>query len=224
VDKKDQDFKGRRSLLTTMGIAAATGIAVSAASSTAQAQHEHQHAGFMPARHSQDAWMDELAGDHRVFIDSSTRGGGANALRYGNNILTAHGEDYAGADSDYAMVICYRHASTVYGFNDEIWAKYGAGMGGGADPVPTSNPMNVPTPGNGQNSNATLIARGVQFAICSRATRSLSRRLATRMGIPSEQILEELRAGAIPNSRFVPAGVVAVTRAQEYGYSLLYAE
>jgi intracellular sulfur oxidation DsrE/DsrF family protein len=218
---KDQDTLGRRSLLTNMGIAAAaTGLVVSSTSAAAQAPV--QPAGFKPVQHSQDSWLGELQGGHRVFIDSSNTAGGANALRYANNIITAHEEDYDGKAADYAMVICFRHASTPYAFDDAIWAKYGAGFSRSADPTPSSNPMNVPTGSNGQNSISSVVAKGVQFAICSRATRSLSRRLATSMGIPSERILEELLAGAIPNSRFVPAGVVAVTRAQEYGYSLLY--
>ena len=34
---------------------------------------------------------------------------------------------------------------------------------------------------------------------------------------------EDLSTNLIPNSRLVSAGVMAVTRAQEHGYSLLYA-
>lgn len=221
MKKKDQDLIGRRSLITNMGIAAAaTGIAVTATSASAQAPA--QSGGFKPKRHAIDSWLAELEGEHRVFVDSSTVPGGANALRYANNIMTAHEDDYDGMAADFAMVVCFRHASTPFGFNDAIWEKYGAGMIRSADPTPTSNPMNVPTGSNGQNSIVSSIARGVQFAICARATRSYSRRLAASAGVPYEQVLEELLAGAIPNSRFVPAGVVAATRSQEYGYSLLY--
>ena len=66
--------------------------------------------------------------------------------------------------------------------------------------------------------------QGVQFAICNRATRRWSMALAAATGASQEDVYAELIANGIPNSRFVPAGVVAVTRAQEYGYSLLYAE
>ena len=34
--------------------------------------------------------MGELEGSHRVFVDSSTAPGGANALRYASNIISAH--------------------------------------------------------------------------------------------------------------------------------------
>jgi hypothetical protein len=213
MGKKDRGVIGRRSLLTNMSAVAVAGLAVGAKSASAQTP---------PAQYGRDAWLDELEGSHRVFIDSSTAPGGANALRYASNILTAHEDDYSGTAADFAMVVCYRHASTPFGYDDAIWEKYGGGFNSAADPAPTTNPMNVATGSNGGNSIGSLIAKGVQFAICSRATRSYAGRLASRAGLPVEEVLEELLAGAIPNSRFVPAGVVAVTRAQEHGYSLLY--
>jgi len=41
--------------------------------------------------------------------------------------------------------------------------------------------------------------------------------------LSANAVFEELKDSVIPNSRFVSAGVIATTRAQEYGYSLLYA-
>jgi intracellular sulfur oxidation DsrE/DsrF family protein len=217
VKREDHDVIGRRSLLANVGVGAVAGLAVSATSVVAQTSPR----SFEPARHSLDSWLDELEGSHRVFIDSSTVPGGANALRYANNIITAHEEAYSGTAADLAMVVCYRHASTPFAFDDAIWAKYGAGF----DPAaPTTNPMNAPAASNGGNTIGSLVAKGVQFAICLRATRGRAGRLAARAGVPAEEVLEELMAGAIPNSRFVPAGVMTATRAQEYGYSLLYAE
>ncbi|MFN3162688.1 MAG: hypothetical protein ACE37N_04215 [Pseudohongiellaceae bacterium] len=213
---------GRRSLLTGVGVAAVTGLAASAASTSAQAQQGS--GGFQPARHSKDAWMGELGGNHRVFVDSSTMPGGANALRYANNIMTAHEEDYEGEASDYAIIVCFRHTSTPYAFNDAIWAKYGGLLDRSADPAPTSNPMNVASRANGNNSIPMIVDKGAQFAICHRATRSFSRMLSSATGTAYDDIYAELLANAIPNSRFVAAGVLAATRAQEYGYSLLYAE
>jgi intracellular sulfur oxidation DsrE/DsrF family protein len=222
MESEDHDLLGRRSLLTKVSAAAVAGLAVSATAACAQASPPP--AGFEPARHDLDSWLGELQGSHRVFIDSSTAPGGANALRYANNILTAHEDDYSGDVADVAMVVCYRHASTPYAFDDAIWAKYGGSFSPAADPAPATNPMNEPTGSNGGNSIGSLVAKGVQFAICSRATRSYAGQLARRAGVPTEEVLEELLAGAIPSSRFVPAGVMTVTRAQEHGYGLLYAQ
>mgnify|MGYP000706490341 CR=1 FL=1 len=42
-------------------------------------------------------------------------------------------------------------------------------------------------------------------------------------GADAGDIYDEFRDAAVADSRFVAAGVFATTRAQEYGYSLLYA-
>jgi intracellular sulfur oxidation DsrE/DsrF family protein len=221
-EMKDEKQKmvGRRTLLTGMGVTAVAGLAASVASEPAQARV----VGFEPSRHSKDAWMDEPGGNHRVFVDSSTARGGANAMRYASNIISAHEEEYEGSASDYAMIVCFRHASTPLAFDDAVWEKYGAMLDRDADPVPTANPMNTPSFSNGQTTLASLSEKGVKFAICNRATRVYASRLASATGTSPEAVYEELVAGAIPNSRFVPAGVLAVTRSQEYGYSLLYSE
>jgi len=219
---KDNTKVGRRNLLTNLSVTAVAGLAASAGAVSAQTQG--QSAGFQPARHSKDAWLNEIAGDHRVFVDSSTLAGGANALRFASNIIKSHIEEYDGKSSDYAMVICFRHGSAVYGFGDAIWAKYGAILSRGIDPASTSNPMNTANAANGQNSIASMAEDGVRFAICKRSTRRLSISVAESTGVTPEEAFAELVAGAVPNSHFVAAGVLAATRAQEYSYSLLYAE
>ena len=168
--------------------------------------------------------MNDLPGTHRVFIDSATQPGGANAMRYANNILFTHGEAYGGSDADYALIVCFRHTSTPYAFNDPIWAKYGSLFDRDADPAPDANPMNTANRANGMNTIDDLVSRGVRFAVCNKATQSFSRMLAQATNQSPESVYEELVANGIPASRFVPAGVLAATRAQEYRYSLLYAE
>jgi len=222
MNDKDNTIVGRRSLLTNLSVTAVAGLAASAGAVSAQAQE--QATGFQPKRHSKDSWLNEIAGDHRVFVDSSTLEGGANALRFASNILKAHIEEYEGKASDYALVICFRHGSASYGFGDALWAKYGAILSRGMETVSTSNPMNTPNAANGQNSIPSMVENGVRFAICKRSTRSLSVRVAEATGITPEEAFAELVAGAVPNSHFVAAGVLAATRAQEYNYSLLYSE
>lgn len=220
---EDQELVGRRALLSNVTVSTLAGLAAVAGAASAQAAEGP--AVFQPPRYGKDAWMKDLAGDHRVFVDSSTVEGGASALRFANNIISAHIEDYEGKASDYAMVVCFRHASTPYGFGDAIWAKYGEMVNRNESiPTPSSNPMNTPNSYSGQNTIPDLVARGVHFAICNRATRSLSGRIAASTGVSADEVYAELVAGAIPNSHFVAAGVLAVTRAQEYNYSLLYAE
>jgi len=218
----------RRRFLTGMGVVA-TGATLAA---TARSAEHHGGTGFTPARHELDSWMNEMDGIHRAFVDSSTGAGGANALNYASNILASHREEYGGRDEDYAMIVCFRHMSTPFGYNDAMWAKYGTVLSrftgftapGGDEPL-SVNPMNIQRAvyGNRGNTVDQLGGRGVQFAICNRATRAASGMIARSMDASAEDVYQELIRNNVASSRFVPAGVLAATRSQEYGYSLLFA-
>ena len=223
-DKHDKQMQ-RRSLLTGMGVAAA-GLTVGAGTVNAEES-------FEPARHDLDAWMGEMTGSHRVFVDSSSGKGGADALHFSRNILNAHKSAYGGDDSDYAMILCFRHAVTVFGYQDSIWKKYGKNfhqMLNFPDPstgeAPDVNLMQSTGRGRMPNNGMTvdtIQSRGVQIALCNAATHSISRMLSRAGHGEASDLYQELVDGAIPGSRFVSAGVMAVTRAQEYGFSVLTA-
>jgi intracellular sulfur oxidation DsrE/DsrF family protein len=206
----------RRALISGLGAAAA---AVALGSSGTRAQTK---APFAPARHAQDAWLDELPGKHRVFIDSVSGNGASDALLYAGNLFTANKAGYGLDDGDLAIVVCFRHLSTSFAFGDAMWAKYGKPLAeaarytssGGANP-PAANPQ--------QKSIDALAKRGVQFAVCDMATHRVAGQIATAVGATADAIYKEITANAAPNSHFVAAGVVGATRAQEYGYSLLVA-
>jgi len=233
MNQGDQDLKRRRSVIAGMGVAVA-GLTVGGATSRAQTPAASGAAtGFQPMRHNLDAWMDELPGNHRIFIDTSTAHGGAEALLYANNIFSAHEGAYSGQPADLAMLVCFRHFSTPFGYGDEIWEKYGATFHSimqfpdpATEQAPRINLMNSPAHTTLPNFGFTidfLVAKDTRFAICNNATRFFSGQVAAAHGTLADDGYEELVAGAIPNSRFVSAGVMAMTRAQEYGYSLLYA-
>jgi intracellular sulfur oxidation DsrE/DsrF family protein len=61
----------------------------------------------------------------------------------------------------------------------------------------------------------------VQLAVCATSTRGYAAAIAQATGGQANAIFEELAANLVPNSRLVPAGIVAVNRAQERGYSLV---
>lgn len=214
----DERMRGRRALLTGMSVAAVAGLAASARPAAAQSSSAAR------APHPKDAWLAELPGMHKVFVDSSTMQGGATALWGAGNILETHVNEYEGQTSDYALVVCFRHLSTPYGFNDAIWAKYGSLFMRNVDPVPTANPMNTAGPSNGQHSIGEIVEKGAQFAVCGRATRRQSGGIASATNQTADAVFAELSANLIPNAHLVPAGVIAVTRAQEFGYSFLYGE
>ena len=223
MSNESKDFRVRRSLLTGMGVAAA-GMA---AGGTARA------AEFSPARQAGDAWMGKNAAKHRVWIDTSYGTGGMEALHYSNNILTAYGAVDGGSDADYSIVICWRHYATPLGYQDPVWVKYGEifSEAMGLKDMQTGkaftiNPANIPGReelDNGGDTIDKMRGRGVQFALCNAATRFYASYIAGVVGGDADEIYQEFVDAAIPNSRFVHAGVFATTRAQEYGYSLLYA-
>ena len=223
-----QNLPDRRGLVTGLGAAAA--VALTAGTTTVRAQARN----FQPTRHDLDRWMDELPGQHRVFIDSATAGGGGEALLYANNLFVMNQEAYDLSADDVAIVVCLRHFSTPFAFGDTIWEQYGEVFSNiiqFTDPntgqAPTRNLFNAdgfgPALPNVGNTIDALAGRGAQFAVCNFATTFFAGQVATAAGISADDAYRQLVASAVPNSHFVSAGVVATTRSQEYGYSLLHA-
>ena len=211
--------------MTGLG-AAAAGMAVAAARPAAQAgavrSAPSEAAVFSPERHEKDAWLDTLPGKHRTIFDVTTASGVGEALGFANNVFTGNSNGYGLKDAEVAVVICLRHSATVFAFADPLWAKYGKQMAAMAryesrtGEPPAANPYNAAP----RASFDTLAKRGVHFIVCDLASHRFARGLAGSGD--GEAVYKEMAANLIPNARFVPAGVVGVTRAQEYGYSLIF--
>jgi len=221
-----QSLIARRSFLARLGMGAgvlgATGI-----SSPLAAAQVASDAPWRPARHLQDDWYDKIPGQHRFVFDSTTADGMALALRFANNYFTANQNAYGLKDSDLAVVIVARHKSTSFAYTDAIWAKYGKQLSEQAeftDPKTKEPPkINVYAAlADGSDQSGTmdaLIKKGVHFAVCQMASRAIAGRIAKATGGETDAILKEIGANLIPNSHFVSAGIAAVNRAQEKGYS-----
>ena len=217
----------RRSLLTGAAAAAAGSLT----STRAAAQGPGRR--FQPARHTQDEWLDTVSGKHRTFIDcASVNSAGAGVL-YANNLYVANAKGYQLKEADVAVVVCLRHFATIFAFNDVIWAKYGAALSEAVsftDPktkqAPTKNLLDDASYSELPNFGftiASVVKRGTHFAVCDMATTMLTGLVAaSTKGVP-ETVYQEFVRNLIPNSHLMAAGVVAVNRAQEYGYTLLTA-
>lgn len=211
-----RQIRARRALVTGLGAVIA---AFTAGARPMRAQSVGR--GFSPARHDTDRWMDQLPGKHRVFVDSASGTGGEDTLRFAGNLFTVNRTAYGVAPADLAIIVCYRHNSTPYGYNDAIWAKYGKVLSQriGREEAATTNPLN---PGaTTDRTLGSLIASGAQIAVCATASRAIAGVIARAIDSSEEAVMKEISANLVPNARLVPAGVVAATRAQEYGYSLL---
>ena len=213
----------RRSFLTKLGAGVTVaGTTLAAGGSLAQAQPARSTA-FQPTRHPQDDWLDALPGGHRFVFDTTTLTGIENALLYANNFYVASQSGYSLGNADAAVVIVVRHISTAFGFNDAMWKKYSEPLAKltGAVDRKTQQPAaaNIYLTG-GDTAMASLAGRGVQFAVCQMATRRFAGQIAQASGGTADAVYTELTSNLVPNSHMVAAGILAVNRAQERGYTL----
>jgi len=182
-------------------------------------------APFQPARHPQDEWLDKIPGKHRVVFDVTSSRGVPEALHFANNIYSGNKSMYGLDEADLAVVIILRHSATAFGYADAIWAKHGKDLAAATsyiDPKSSEPPKVNPFNATRIETFNEMAKRGVQFGVCDTASHNLARRLAGPSG-DADTIYKEMVATMIPSSRLVVVGVIGVTRAQEYGYSVVHA-
>ncbi|MGE0041174.1 MAG: hypothetical protein AB7H88_05140 [Vicinamibacterales bacterium] len=173
-----------------------------------------------PARHAQDDWMDDAPHGHRVVFDTWYADRFGEAVGFASNWARMNKEAYGLTDKDIAIIIVTRHGSGPFAFNEAIWTKYGAIFAANmsaADKVQHPNPTT-----NVHLARLTaLAAQGMRLAVCNLTTRAYTQRIAKETGADPEAVYKELTTNTVAPATFVPAGIVAVTRAQERGYSLV---
>jgi len=219
MSENDSSGLGRRSFLTTVG-SGATLLGVAAA---ARAQSPQASSGsaekWQPMRHKEDDWL-ELPGQHRFIFDTTTPDSMNESLLFAGNFYIANSNGYGLKDADLAVVLVARHRSTPFGYTNAIWEKYG---------VPISTRQNFVDPQTKEAPKVNvysrqidgLVRRGTHFAVCQMATRAYAGVIAAAVGTTPDAIYSELAANLVPNAHLVPAGIVAVNRAQERGYSFM---
>jgi intracellular sulfur oxidation DsrE/DsrF family protein len=209
----------RRSFLSHLAAAAAA-IRLTSSPARAAAQAD----GFRAARHPQDDWLDALPGRHRIVLDALTASGADDVRQFASNFFVANRTGYGLAPPDLAVVIILRHWATPFAFNDAMWEKYGAAIGkiiNFTDPATHAAPRSNVYLRSGVALTG-LITQGAHFAVCGMATRFVAGGIADEAGGNANAIYDELAANLIPNSHVVTAGIVAVNRAQERGYTYTY--
>jgi intracellular sulfur oxidation DsrE/DsrF family protein len=219
----------RRMFLARLGVGAgvvgatAAGVAPTVAAQAAEST-------WKPARHSQDDWYDKVPGVHRFLLDTSSPDSMGWAMQFASNYYTANQDVYGLKESDLAVIIVARHRSTSFAYTDAIWAKYGKQLSEQSeyvDPKTKEPPkINIYGPA-GETVQAgrmeALIKKGAQFAVCSMSTRGIATRIAKANNLEVDSVVKEITANLIGNAHMVPAGILAVNRAQEHGYSFIYA-
>ena len=208
----------RRLFLTKVG----AGMTVFGASTTAgiteAAAQSAEATRWQPERHTQDDWFDQIPGKHRLVFDTTEPTGLSSALTYATNYYSASNSGYGLQNGDLAVVLIARHFSTPYAYNEAMWNKYGVQISDfvqkGKEPSKTNTYGRQIT---------TLTGRGAHLAVCQLATRAIAGSIARAVNSSADDIYNELAANLMPNAHLVAAGIVAVNRAQEHGYSLVHA-
>ena len=174
---------------------------------------------WQAARHAQDDWLDANSAKHRVILDTWNPEHFPDALQFAGNIVETNKTDYDVAANELAVVIVTRHRTTPFAFSDAMWAKYGKAYStqmawsdpNAKDAAPVTNPYT--------RRLTQLAAQGITLAICNRTTRAYSGNAARQAGADADAVRKEMMANTVIAGRFVPAGVICVTRAQERGYA-----
>ena len=234
MHKLSKSTSERRSFLSSFnaGIASLAALAVGGA---AMAQDKPAaNTRWEPARHDKDDWLDKVPGRHRLVVDTTSADGFGAGLAFASNFIRANRTDYGLQSNDLAVVIVARHQSTPFAFSDAIWAKYGVTIAAQSRFVDPKSKLpakaNVYSSGDYgsllNNLGVTLDSlakQGVQMAVCAMATRRFAGAIAEAAGSNVDTVYNELTANLVANSHMAPAGIVAVSRAQERGYTFVSA-
>jgi len=207
----------RRSFLSRFG-SGITVLGALAAPAVPAAFAQSDTGRWQPARHAQDDWLEKIPGQHRLVFDTTEPNGLNSALLFTTNFYQANRADYGLQDSDLAVVIITRHFSTPFAYNDSIWSKYGVQISNFIDA--NKEPSKTNTYARQLNGVA---GRGAHIAVCQMATSAIAGSIARAVNSTQDEILKEIAANLLPNSHLVSAGIVAVNRAQERGYTLVHA-
>lgn len=184
-----------------------------------------------PGKEPQDAWLDQGGQRHRMVFDSTSGAGAGDALAFARNFCTVNTKAYGIDTGELSTLVIFRHLSTPFGFTDAVWSRHGAILVERTkinDPrtgaAPLANLFDADIKDSGlPNRGATLSilkGLGVRFAVCASATHAIADTIAKKTSQNADSIFQELSANLVPGAMLVPAGIVALNRAQERGYTL----
>lgn len=203
-------------LAATLAAAAGAGIAAKQLAAT----------DLAPVEAPADNWLKGLTGKHRQLFDFPTANGGVplvHIMNYYDTWNTAYGVP----DSDIDAVGTFYGATTFYGLNDAMWAKYRLGEyleANDASRKPaTANPWRTAPVVLGMTlppaSIESLQKRGATFIVCNNALTIFSALFAQSRGLDPKVVYEDMKANILPGVELVPGMVVAIEQAQAAGLS-----
>lgn len=178
---------------------------------------------------AEDEWLDKLTAKYRQLFDFPAHADGlplVHMLNYYNTLNSA----YNVKDSDINTVGTFYgapNATTLFAFNDTMWAKYKMGAALKFNDHKTGAPatrnvwrtdpgimgMMVAPPA----SIEALQKRGALFLLCNNALTLWAGILAQANGADQAAVLADLKANMLPGVVLVPGMVVAIQKIQDKG-------
>lgn len=176
-----------------------------------------------------EAWLNRITGKHRQVFDVVTPNDGWGVV-FATNFLDTTMKVDGLKQSDVTTVLSLRHMATPLALNDAMWSKYKLGamlnvMDKSTHAHATRNVFSHLRAGDMPMADAgvaELLARGAIVTACNVALTAFSGMAATAVGLPPQNARAEWVANLIPGVVVVPAGVVAVNRAQEHHCTYCY--
>jgi len=173
-----------------------------------------------------DLWLKNATGKHRQLFDSPTSGGGI-PLVHIMNYYDTWNKAYGVPDKEIDAIGTFYGATTFFGVNDAMWAKYRLGefLGekDGAGAPATKNPWREAPVILGMEirpaSVEALQKRGATFILCNNALGIFSGMLAKARGLDSDAVYADLKANILPGVELIPGMVVAIEQAHAAGLS-----
>ena len=173
-----------------------------------------------------DAWLRKATGKHRQLFDSPSSGGGIPLVHIMNYYETWN-KAYGVPDNDINAIGTFYGATTFFGVNDAMWAKYRIGefLGekDGAGAPATKNPWREAPVILGMElrpaSVESLQKRGATFILCNNALGIFSGLLAKARGLDADAVFADLKANILPGVELIPGMVVAIAQAHTAGLS-----
>lgn len=174
-----------------------------------------------------DNWLKGLRGKHRQFFDSPAPGGGIPLVHIMNYYDTLN-RDYKVVDGDIDAVGTFYGATTFYGVNDAMWAKYRIGefletLDPATGKPAVANPWRSAPQILGMTlapaSIESLQKRGATFILCNNALGIFAGMLAKARNLDATAVHEDLKANVLPGVELIPGMVVAIGQAHAAGLS-----
>lgn len=231
----ENELRSRRQIVMAGLGAAATTLGGVASSHGRAAAQSLPPANSKPSSGAEDEWLDyKPQALHRILFDTTSSAGLGQALAFADVYFNVNKASYGVDANDLSVLIVMHHISTAFGFDDAIWSKYGKPLSDKGDHVTDPRTKRAPTLNvyhskaidsltNGGVTLDSLSERGARFAVCDTATHGIANLLSKLTHENSDAIYAELTRHLIRNAVLVPAGITAINRAQERGYSYIVA-